>query len=295
MSDPKNKKTMTRADLDQLLREVARREEKFEPPSDAALDRYVEGTAAPEDRASVESAMALSARFREEVMARSAITHRSEEFASLTPPPAPPLPTSRPRRLRSTWHRRRGIGLRPTRRSALWVVPAGIAALAVAWITLQPGQTQLPEELTLVAGAPLIDEQFEADLRRTQQGGPSVRIPLSHREAAIHAFRDAVEWQEGEYQITASRNKIPGRSSHRVRVEGLAKPHDFRAVLPADASDVRAAVLLIPSLDLLWAPLDGPSGRLRVPPQPGGRACVTLTYVSASGYEATPAAVFPND
>jgi hypothetical protein len=236
---------MTEGELTAALRVLAVRPSPQDIDPEL-LEAYLEGTASLEDVTRVRELLAQSGELREELMGLAAITRGTLEFQTLPRPAVPP--------------RRRKHG--PFRSPQLIVGLAAVLAIAVGLgYGIRP---RAGEPLALVADKAYYDEQFEVDALRGP-APPQMRLARNHREAALLAFRRRLRWIEGE--IVVQEVPTPPASTEGKRTISIRTwaGTTYQALLPAEASDCRLAILSPPALSLSWANLPAEGERFRVP------------------------------
>lgn len=232
-------KHMTEAELTAALRALAlgSSAQSVDP---RLLESYMEGTASPEDVERLREILAQSGELREDLTGLAAVARGSLEFQTLLRPVVPK-------------RRRKYETARPLR-----LIVGLAAALAIAAGLAHGMRQKAGQSLTLVADRAYYGEQFEMDALRGS--APSeTRSPLNHREAALLAFRRILRWtEEGVVVQEAPPPPASSQNEHGISFRTAAGT-TYQALLPADATNSRLAVLTLPALTLSWAEL--PTGR----------------------------------
>jgi len=268
---------LTREELDRLLEVLALEEGPRTELPRTAVENYIHGRAGAEEQARVESAMASSGAFREEVLALAAAAGRGEEFDALQAPRAP--------RRREAFAGTSPGHPRAWRRRPTVLAFCGLVALALLWVLspLPPSLPRAPLPLYAVSlDRRLTDEQFERTVQRSADGAQPLPAARNMRDAALLSFFRAIQWKDGEFTIHPVSPETGGQKPYRLDLElhrGKATlPWPHHVLLPQGAEEPHTAILVFPDLLLYWVDSTTWTGRAGLSQRPGQSLFLVVAY-----------------
>jgi hypothetical protein len=253
--------------LDRLIRE-SQTDETTEPPDDAVLLRYVQGTASPGEVDRVQEALARSKKLRHEVAYLASLYEPDAEArfdAARVPARDPDAP----------WRRAR------KKMKPLWIV-AGISMAAAASILVSVWMFGPDREVRWTEGAQLDPGAFQHDVYRGSDPSdfPEPSDPV---EAATIAFMRVAEWKDGSFRLDVP--PAPRETGRNVTVILRGEDDRYTIPLPRDAEDLELWYLAIPALKTFRVLVRGDEVHLG-PPSESMRGLLTITYRAGSRFGA---------